>query len=118
MAHRVGGDYNNGYCSGASSVDAARRSPGGTSSSADGSRGTSGAGLSDPEAYTRGEQNVETLGTTGLLNNPGVRGEVSVIKGAEAFHIEATEEGRIDHDAEDYTRKRRSGLGDSEAAKR
>ncbi|KAJ1180544.1 hypothetical protein NDU88_005765 [Pleurodeles waltl] len=69
-----------------------------TSSSTDGPRGTSGAGLSDPEAPTRGGRNVKMPGTTGLFKLTGSQGRASDIRGAEAFHTDATEEGRSNHD--------------------
>ncbi|KAJ1114260.1 hypothetical protein NDU88_002499 [Pleurodeles waltl] len=80
-------------------MDAARRCPGGTSSSADGPRSTSGAGLSDPEAPGRGGRNMEMPETTGLFNCLGVREGAPDIRGAEAFPTDIMDEGLSHHDA-------------------
>ncbi|KAJ1114259.1 hypothetical protein NDU88_002498 [Pleurodeles waltl] len=107
-------------CSGACSVDAAQRCPWGTSSSADGPRGTSGAGLSGPEAPGRGGQNMDMAGTTGRFNCLGVREVAPDLRGAEALPTDVMNEERTTttQDSEDCTRKKHSGLGDSGAAKR
>ncbi|KAJ1165043.1 hypothetical protein NDU88_005473 [Pleurodeles waltl] len=78
-------------------MDAARRCPRDLSLSTDGPRGASGAGLSDPETPSRGGRNVKMPGTTGLFKLPGSQGKASDIRGVEAFHTDATEEGQSNH---------------------
>ncbi|KAJ1201825.1 hypothetical protein NDU88_005631 [Pleurodeles waltl] len=78
-------------------MDAARRCPGGTSSSDSGHGGTSG--LPDLEAPSRGGRTVVTPRAPGPLNSPGTTEGGTVNRGAEDFNNEATEEGWDDHDA-------------------